>query len=201
MIVPEGWPFVLVPACVGVASAVLGWVWAGWILVTIGAICMVVFRNPPRSCTSPVGVACAPADGRVDLIQKLDEGPTHRLRLRVRIPPFAAQITRLPLAATLVEVDRLEAPAEAPREVLESIWTTVRGTLALRQVAGRFARRVVFDHSPGNHVERGARVGVMRFGARVEVDLPANATPLVKVGDRVRAGCTPIADWTAPEVA
>jgi phosphatidylserine decarboxylase len=201
MIVPEGWPFVLVPVCAGVASAILGWVWTGWSLVAVGVVCLVVFRDPPRSCELPAGVACAPADGRIDLLQKLDDGPAGRLRVRVRMPPFAPQVTRLPLEATLIEVDRLEAPLEAPREALESSWSTAYGTIALRQIAGRFARRIVFDHSPGRLVERGARVGVMRFGTRVEVDLPIDAMPLVHVGDRVHAGSTAIARWTKPEVA
>ncbi len=200
MIVPEGWPFVLIPACAGLASAILGWTWPGWLLVGVGVVCLVVFRNPPRSCAFPADVACAPADGHIDLLQEIEGGSASCLRLAVRIPPFAPQVTRLPIQATLVEIDRLDAPLDAPREALESTWSSARGPFALRQIAGRFAHRVVFDHSPGRLVERGERVGVMRFGARVEIDLPQGAKPLVQVGDRVRAGSTPIARWAGAEV-
>jgi len=200
MIVPEGWPFILVPACLGLGLAILGWIWAGWVVIGVGLVCLFVFRDPPRSFTAPPGVACAPADGRVERLELVEEGEQSRLRLGIRIPPFAPQVTRLPLDAELVEVVRRDAPIDAPREVLESSWRTRCGPMALRQVAGRFAHRVVFDKLPGATVERGARIGMIRFGARVEVDLPGPLTALVRVGDRVRAGGTPIARSAAPEV-
>ena len=74
-----------------------------------------------------------------------------------------------------------------------SVWEGAAGRIGLKQIAGVIARRIVFDHAPGASVRRGDRIGLIRFGSRVDVFLPADAELLVRVGDRVRAGSSPLA--------
>ncbi|MGE3616728.1 MAG: phosphatidylserine decarboxylase, partial [Gemmatimonadales bacterium] len=73
---------------------------------------------------------------------------------------------------------------------------TPRGRLLLRQIAGLVARRIVTDHQTGHEARQGERLGLIRFGSRVDVFLPPNAVPAVAVGDRTRAGETVVARWT-----
>jgi len=75
-----------------------------------------------------------------------------------------------------------------------SVWDGPAGRIALKQIAGLVARRIVFDHQPGDAVIRGDRIGLIRYGSRVDVFLPDDATILVGEGDRVRAGESAIAD-------
>ncbi len=191
MIVPEGWPLVLTPACLGVAAVALGWPAAGWLLTGFAALCLLVFRNPPRTSDAAPDVACAPADGIVESFGPARDGS--EVRIVLRIPPFAPQVTRMPVSGTLETVSRESAAGVLLRECVTSAWGTRHGRVVLRQIAGRFARRVVFDHEVGETAERTARVGVLRFGSRVEVELPAGTVPLVTVGDRVRAGSSSLA--------
>jgi phosphatidylserine decarboxylase len=76
-----------------------------------------------------------------------------------------------------------------------SVWEGPAGRIALKQIAGLIARRIVFDHTPGDSVRRGDRIGLIRYGSRVDVFLPDDATVLVDQGDRVRAGESPIASF------
>ena len=73
MIVPEGWSLILIPACLGVSAVALGWLIAGWILMSFAALNLIVFRNPPRVFSAPPGYACAPADGIVESVVKPSE--------------------------------------------------------------------------------------------------------------------------------
>jgi phosphatidylserine decarboxylase len=77
-----------------------------------------------------------------------------------------------------------------------SVWDGPSGKIALKQIAGIVARRIVFDHSPGDAVLRGDRIGLIRYGSRVDVFLPDDAAILVEEGDRVRAGESAIAELT-----
>ena len=76
-----------------------------------------------------------------------------------------------------------------------SVWDGPHGRIALKQIAGLVARRIVFDHNPGDSVLRGDRIGLIRYGSRVDVFLPDDATILVRKGDRVRAGESAIAEF------
>jgi phosphatidylserine decarboxylase len=74
-----------------------------------------------------------------------------------------------------------------------SVWEGPAGRIALKQIAGLVARRIVFDHSPGDEVDRGQRIGLIRYGSRVDVFLPEDAEILVDLGAHVRAGETALA--------
>jgi phosphatidylserine decarboxylase len=204
MIAPEGWPFVLFPLCAGVATAVLGWLPIGGLLIAAALFSLFFFRNPERICNQDSGVACSPADGKVIVVgdapsELADEGLPHQLSVFMSV--FDVHVNRAPLPGTLDsysyhpgrKFSAFKDKASLFNEQNLSIWQGPHGRIALKQIAGLVARRIVFDHQPGDTVRRGDRIGLIRYGSRVDVFLPADAEILVSVGDRVRAGSTPMA--------
>jgi phosphatidylserine decarboxylase len=210
MIAPEGWPFILIPMCAGIATVVLGWPVAGWILIGFGVFGLFFFRNPDRTCEAPANVACSPADGRIIAV---DDAPGELAerglpqRISVFMSVFNVHVNRAPLDGTLVEyrynpgkkVSAFKEKASLANEQNLSVWETPVGKIAFKQIAGSIARRIVFDHAVGDTVRRGDRVGLIRYGSRVDIFLPADAEVLVRVGDRVRAGTSGVARYPVRE--
>ncbi len=210
MIAPEGWPFVLIPMCLGIVCIVLGWDVPGWALVGLGLFGLYFFRDPARTCDAPPNVACSPADGRVIAVDDAPDDLAARglpLRISIFMSVFDVHVNRAPLDGRLVDyaynpgrkISAFKEKASLENEQNLSVWETPWGPLAFKQIAGLIARRIVFDHEPGDEVVRGDRVGLIRYGSRVDVFLPESAEILVKLEDRVRAGETPIARLPVPE--
>ncbi len=210
MIAPEGWPFVLVPLCAGVILVILGWEIPGWILVGLGLFGLFFFRNPVRTCDAPPNVACSPADGTIIAVDAAPADLAARglpRRVSIFMSVFSVHVNRAPLDGKLVEyeyvpgkkVSAFKEKASLENEQNLSVWETPWGPIALKQIAGLIARRIVFDHEPGDEVSRGDRVGLIRYGSRVDVFLPETAEVLVKLRDGVRAGETPLARYPVPE--
>jgi phosphatidylserine decarboxylase len=204
MIAPEGWPFVLVPALAGAILWVLGWPIAGGILVALGLFALFFFRNPERQCTADPLTACSPADGTVIKVGSAPEEMIERglpLMVSVFMSVFNVHVNRATIDGSLAEyrynpgrkIQAFKDKASLENEQNLSVWEGPAGVVALKQIAGLVARRIVFDHSPGDAVRRGDRIGLIRYGSRLDVFLPANATILVGEGDKVRAGESPIA--------
>ena len=207
MIAPEGWPFVLVPLCGGAATWVFGWPVVGGILIAFGLFALFFFRNPDRSFDGDPSTACSPADGRVITI-----GPAPRELAQSGLPQqvsvfmsvFDVHVNRAAIGGTLVEysynpgrkIAAFREKASLENEQNLSVWQGPAGRVALKQIAGLVARRIVFDFSPGDEVIRGDRIGLIRYGSRVDVFLPADAEILVEKGDRVRAGKSALARLT-----
>jgi len=204
MIAPEGWPFVLIPMSAGVTAVVLGWPVIGWFLVVMGAFSMLFFRDPERECTAPPEVACSPADGRVVVVGTApsalaDRGLPRQVSIFMSI--LDVHVNRAPMDGVLVDYTYTpgkSSPAFANasskrNEQNLSVWEGALGSLALKQIAGLVARRIVFDHRVGQRVRRPDRIGLVRYGSRVDMFLPAGTEVLVEVGDRVRAGETALA--------
>jgi phosphatidylserine decarboxylase len=204
MIAPEGWPFVLIPLCAGILAAVLGWLPIAVLLLAAALFSMFFFRNPRRHCEMEASVACSPADGKVitvgDAPPELAEAGLPQ-QLSVFMSVFDVHVNRAPLGGMLSEYSyhpgrkfsAFKDKASLFNEQNLSIWDGPQGRIALKQIAGLVARRIVFDHQPGATLRRGDRIGLIRFGSRVDVFLPADAEILVEVGDRVRAGASPVA--------
>jgi len=212
MIAPEGWVFVWVPVGLGAGSLWLGWPWLGWPLIAIGLFSLFFFRDPRRSCDQPANVACSPADGRVILVGDAPADLVARglpRQISVFMSVFDVHVNRAPVDGTLVEyhynpgrkISAFKDKASSVNEQNLSTWEGPAGRIALKQIAGLVARRIVFDHDLEDTVRRGDRIGLIRYGSRVDVFLPDSAEILVEKGDRVQAGRSPLAVLTAVDAS
>ena len=214
-IAPEGWPFIL-PGWALVALGAWGvatwgrWVWAVEVPVTLIAIGLLVFfRDPAR--TGPRGdqYVIAPADGEIVDVRTVDEPmylKAEATRISIFMSVFDVHVNRYPVTGT-VELTRYHAGrflhAASDKASLDNEQSSIglrgpRGPVLVRQIAGLIARRIVTDAAVGDRVTQAARLGMIRFGSRVDVFLPVAAHPAVRaaVGDRVRAGATVLAEYT-----
>jgi len=209
MIAPEGWPFVLVPLCAAAVAGALGWLPLAVCLAACAAFSLFFFRNPRRECSASADVACSPADGKVIACGVAPDGMAPAglpVRVSVFMSVFSVHVNRAPIDATLADYSynpgrtfaAYTDKASLVNEQNLSVWEGAAGRIGLKQIAGVIARRIVFDHRPGAAVRRSDRIGLIRFGSRVDVFLPAEAELLVRVGDRVRAGSSPLARLGAP---
>ncbi|HYK83428.1 MAG TPA: phosphatidylserine decarboxylase family protein [Gemmatimonadales bacterium] len=212
---PEGWPFIL-PAW---ALVVLG-AWAArhtpWLWIPEGALTLIAvwllvfFRDPVRQGPRGDRYVLAPADGKIVDIAAVDEPlylRTRATRISIFMSVFDVHVNRYPATGTieLVRYQRgkfLHAAsdkASLDNEQAAVALRTPRGPLVVRQIAGLIARRIVTDGRVGMPATQGARMGMIRFGSRVDVFLPANApaTVRVAVGERVCAGASVLAEYTA----
>jgi phosphatidylserine decarboxylase len=183
--------------------------WPLWILaflLTIIALWVAYFfRDPER--TGPRGdqLVIAPADGKVLLIQEVDEpafmgGKTVRVSIFMNV--FNVHVNRYPVSGTVKYLHYnpgkfLNAAAEKSsleNEQMSVGIETPRGRVLMRQIAGLIARRIVTYSKENDHAEQGQRMGLIRFGSRVDVFVPPGAKVLAKVGDITLAGVTTIAE-------
>jgi phosphatidylserine decarboxylase len=212
-IAPEGRPFVLVGAVVLAVLAAAAWRMGGWWLVPALAWMPIAlwipafFRDPDRPGPRDARLVIAPADGRVVSVGEVQEpevigGPA--LRVCIFMNVFNVHVNRHPVDGTVLRRDYrpgrfVNASLDKASEHNERMSLAVqsgRGPVVVRQIAGLVARRIVTDPAVGTVVRQGERLGLIRFGSRVDTYLPAGARPRVAVGDRTTAGVTVIAEWS-----
>lgn len=210
----EGVPFIVIG--LGILAAILavsltagGW-W--WLVVVLWAPIAVwvpfFFRDPDRPGDRGPDVAVAPADGRVVSIDEIDEpsfvhGRVRRVAIFMNV--FNVHVNRYPTDGTVAHREYrkgrfLNATLDKASDLNERMTLGIdspRGPIVIHQIAGLIARRIVTDHHPGTPVHQGERLGIIRFGSRVELLLPPDVTLLVSVGDQVRSGQTVIGKWTS----
>jgi phosphatidylserine decarboxylase len=199
--VSDGYYYALALA---VAAALLGWL-AGpiWALPAclLALFFLWFFRDPERSIPNGVATVVSPADGRVtDVSPVLVNGATGT-RISIFLSVFDVHVNRSPLAGVIREVcyrkgKFLNAMNPASAEQNEQNAVTVEGeghTVVFKQIAGLLARRIVFNKKAGDRVQRGERVGLIKFGSRVDVLLDASAALQIRVGDRVKGGASVLA--------
>jgi phosphatidylserine decarboxylase len=159
------------------------------------------FRDPERAIPDSAGAVVSPADGKVTDISSVLLNGVPRTRISIFLNVFDVHVNRSPLTGVIREVHYqkgkyLNAMNPASAELNEQNAVTVEGdgqTVIFKQIAGLLARRIVFNQKVGDHVERGQRVGLIKFGSRVDVVLDASATMHIKVGDRVKGGASVLA--------
>ena len=189
---------------------VFGWPVVGCVLLALGLFGLFFFRNPHRSFNGDPLTACSPADGRVIKIGPAPEALAQSglpQQVSVFMSVFDVHVNRAAISGTLVEysynpgrkISAFKEKASLENEQNLSVWQGPAGKVALKQIAGLVARRIVFDFSPGDEAERGDRIGLIRYGSRVDVFLPADAEILVEKGDRVRAGESALARLTGTD--
>jgi phosphatidylserine decarboxylase len=159
------------------------------------------FRDPERAIPGEPGLVVSPADGKVTAIAPYSPGGESRVRISIFLNVFNVHVNRSPIGGTIREVQYQKgkfgnAMSAASSDVNEQNIVTVHGegtTIQFKQIAGLLARRIVFTKKVGDNVERGQRIGLIKFGSRVDVILPANAEVRVKLGDPVAGGSSVIA--------
>jgi phosphatidylserine decarboxylase len=192
------------------------WPPLGWLFAAVTAWVAYFFRDPDRVTPIREGLVVAPADGRINQIEKvrppheLGLGETERTRISIFLSIFDVHVNRAPVAGRVVRSIYVpgvffnatlnKASEENERRALV-IATPTGIEVAAVQIAGMVARRIVTFVSEGDSVSAGQRIGLIRFGSRVDVYLPAGRDALVAVGQRAIAGETVLADLVSTEPA
>ena len=207
---PEGRKFVVISAALALIWFwIIDWDWAGWIMVGITLWVAAFFRDPIRTTPKGEGLVIAPADGMVTMIALVPPpselagedglGETPMTRISIFMSPFDVHINRTPIAGTIRQVvyisgKFLSADLDKASEENERQHIVVEGRSGRRigftQIAGMVARRIVPFVKPGDMVATGQRIGLIRFGSRVDVYLPDDVAPQVILGQRSVAGET-----------
>ncbi len=196
-----GFYFAIPPSLAGGLS-----LWFGWWVAAVIAICLAVFtlfffRDPERLVPDEPGVVVSPADGRVLSIDPVRADDGEKSRISIFLSLFDVHVNRAPIGGQIEAVryqpgrfhlaSRDKASAE---NELNEVALLGEGTrIVFRQIAGLVARRIEFWHKPGDVLERGQRVGMIRFGSRVEVFLDQGYRVQVKPGDHVKGGSSILA--------
>ena len=205
-IAPEGKPFIAIAWFIQAALTAFAPWWAIVLWLPIAIWVVAFFRDPERSGPRGDNVAIAPADGVVVSIVNVDEpsyvgGRTQRVSIFMNV--FNVHVNRYPIDGT-VEYRQYNpgsfGHAGTEKASLENEQSSVgmltkHGKILVRQIAGLVARRIVTDHQPGTTVAQAQRMGLIRFGSRVDVFLPMDAKVMVKTGEKTVCGQSVIAQW------
>ena len=200
----EGWPYIGALLVAGAAFLALRLPWPGGALVLLGLFTAFFFRDPEREIPQGPGLVVSPADGKVVRVIPAPEG--HPLgpgatQVSIFLSIFDVHINRAPIGGTIEKVEYhagefLPAFDEKASLRNEQNAVTVRDgemRVMFKQIAGLIARRIVFRKRESEPVARGERVGLIKFGSRVDVFLPRECQLRVKLGDRVQGGLSVLA--------
>jgi phosphatidylserine decarboxylase len=170
----------------------------------IFATFLVFFRDPERTPPEDTSLLVSPADGRVVMIKDVDDPHVGAAtRISVFLSLFDVHVNRSPLKAKVISTERHDgkfnhaASADASEVNERNALLLESGStrIVVRQIAGLVARRIVCWMKPGDMLERGERLGLIKFGSRVDIILPRKTQVLIKVGDVVRGGKTALAKF------
>jgi phosphatidylserine decarboxylase len=203
--VPDGYYYAIPFALAGV---LVGWltapVWAVPAFL-LAAFLLWFFRDPQRAVPTAEGAIVSPADGKVTDVSMIQVDGTPRQRISIFLNVFNVHVNRSPISGVIRDVryqkgKYLNAMNEQSASDNEQNIVTVEGdgqTVIFKQIAGLLARRIVFTKKVGDTVARGERVGLIKFGSRVDVELEPGARVRVKVGDVVKGASSVLADAAA----
>jgi phosphatidylserine decarboxylase len=174
------------------------WGTPAWLLA---AFCLWFFRDPERVVPDTPGAIVSPGDGKVTDVSRIAVNGAERLRISIFLNVFNVHVNRSPIGGVIRDVRyqkgkfRNAMGANSAGENEQNI-VTVEGegqTVVFKQIAGLIARRIVFYKNIGDPVARGERVGLIKFGSRVDVVMDAGVQPAVKVGDHVKGASSILA--------
>jgi phosphatidylserine decarboxylase len=210
---PQGYPFV---GSFALASIVLFWLWPpfGWLGTVATLWCAYFFRDPARVTPACEGIVVAPADGRISRIanapppNELELGARPLIRISIFMSVFDCHVNRSPVGGRIERVvyhpgafisADLDKASEANERNAFLIATATGVRFVVVQIAGLVARRIVPFVHEGEAIDAGQRIGMIRFGSRVDVYLPDGALPLVHEGQTAIAGETVLAEFRTAE--
>src|SRR5580692_1670346 len=186
------------------AALLLGWLTnPAWAVIPclLAFFFLWFFRDPEREIPQDAFAVVSPGDGKVTDVSTVTAGNEKQTRLSIFLSVFDVHVNRSPIAGVIRDIryqrgQYLNAMNQASAELNEQNIVTVENdgqTVVFKQIAGLLARRIVFYPKIGDRLERGQRVGLIKFGSRVDVLCDAAAALQVKIGDRVRGGASVLA--------
>lgn len=201
--VKDGYKFVFPLLFLGIAAEALGWRTTGAVLLLLCAGVAFFFRDPERLPPAEPGVVVSPADGRItDVIEEALGGRPGR-RISIFLSIWDVHVNRSPMTGRVAEVEyrrgrfynamRSRASVDNEQNIIHL--QTEHGEMVFKQIAGAIARRVVCWKRPGDTVELGERIGLIRFGSRMDVWLPQDAEIVARPGQHVAGGVSVLARW------
>jgi phosphatidylserine decarboxylase len=195
---PEGWPFIISTLLLLIVASVLCWWIASVVLALLLAFMLNFFRDPERQLPEGEGLFICPADGKVIRA----DGGADGSRVDIFMNVFNVHVNRAPMSGRITHMQYFpgkfvnasfdHASEENERNRFE-METDDGAKIAFTQISGLIARRIVSYTAVGDHVDAGQRIGMIRFGSRVDSEIPAGYELCVNVGDHVTAGKTVIA--------
>lgn len=202
--VREGYSFGLPPLVIGILLLAFGKGWlfaAGAVLVLLGLFVFSFFRNPEREIPGDAGLIVSPADGRVVVVKDEENNGRAGKRVSIFLAIWNVHVNRAPAAGKITRLEYkpgkfLAAWDEnASFQNEQNVFTqaTEHGEIVYKQIAGWVARRVVSWKKEGETVARGERIGLVRFGSRVDIWLPGKPEIRVRVGENVKGGSNVLA--------
>ncbi len=201
--VKEGYIFAAGPILLSTLGFAERWPIAGAVLLLVGAFILYFFRDPQRTIPADPAAVVSPADGRVIEVVEEELGNRPGRRISIFLAIWNVHVNRSPLSGRITRIEyrpgrfhmAMKKAASAENEQNIVHLETSRGEIVFKQIAGWIARRVVLWKKTGDQVERGERIGIVRFGSRMDLWLPLEAQIVVKSGDHVAGGTSVLARW------
>jgi len=206
---PEGWLFIIPVVILAAVALLLQWYAAAIVLSAAAAFLLNFFRDPVRAGSTEHIDVLSPADGTVVQIKDIPDGevwPGLTKQISIFMSVFDVHVNRSPISGRIVhyrynpgkKIAAMSHKSSLENEQNFIVVEDERGDrIAFKQIAGLLARRIVFDKKEGDPVERGERVGMIKFGSRVDIFLPAAAIVKVNVRDKVKVALSVIAELGA----
>jgi phosphatidylserine decarboxylase len=201
--VKEGYYFGLPPLALGGVAFLVHWPFVGSALICLAAFVFTFFRDPERTIPSETGAVVSPADGRVVVVTEEENAGRPGKRISIFLAIWNVHVNRSPAEGIIQKIAyrpgkflaamRERASLENEQNVITL--STDAGEMVFKQIAGWIARRVVCWKKEGERVARGERIGLVRFGSRVDLWVPREAEILVSLGDNVKGGSSVVARW------
>jgi phosphatidylserine decarboxylase len=207
---PEGWIFIIPVVILAGAAFLIQWWIAGALLTLLFLFMVNFFRDPRRAGSERHIDVLSPADGTVVQIKDVGDGdiwPGLTKQVSIFMSVFDVHVNRAPITGKIVHYrynpgKKIAAFAEKSSSENEQNLIVIEddhgGRVAFKQIAGLLARRIVFDKREGDEVVRGERVGMIKFGSRVDIFFPADAVIKVGMREKVKVGLTIIAEIGEP---
>ncbi len=199
----EGYPFILTPLVIGLVMSGIGYSVLAYFLGAVGLFTLWFFRDPERKIPTAGNAVTSPADGKIVEIagepDSLSSGQGEMARISIFMSVFNVHVNRFPIPGQVVEsihkpgkfgIASKHGAGMQNERLITSAHMENGSKFFIVQVAGFVARRIVSYAKPGDLFEKGERFGMIRFGSRVDLYLPADTEIIQGVGDKVLAGVT-----------
>lgn len=198
---PDAWMFVIPLGIAALVLWLLGWLTPGWVALALMLFSLYFFRDPERVIPEQPNAVVAPADGKVvkiDTAYQSQEFPQGAICVSIFLSVFNVHVQRAPFAGTVFSksyhpgkfMAAWDHRASEENERSLMVMETAHGKIGVKQIAGLVARRVVLRARVGQRLERGERIGLIRFGSRVDLIVPPEFEIAIKIGDIVTGGET-----------